>query len=93
MLKKIHLDGLILDGPFRIGDVLESDAVKLALVDVGDAVVLAALARRYGRLQVVAESVRGIPALPCDATTKTSGRARYRLGPMLGQVLLIGAGT
>jgi hypothetical protein len=58
-----YLDGLVLDGPVRIGHVLERDAVKLALVDVSDAVVLPSLAGRYRRLQVVAESVRRVPVI------------------------------
>lgn len=42
--------------------VLERDAVELALVDVGDAVILAPLRAAARRLQVVLEPVRGKPA-------------------------------
>lgn len=41
--KKTHLDCLILERFIRIVDVLERDAVELALVDVCDPVVLAPL--------------------------------------------------
>lgn len=57
-----NLDGLVLDGSVGVGDVLEGDAVELAFVDVGDAVILPALRRADRTLQIVAETVLAIPA-------------------------------
>lgn len=42
-------------------DVLERDAVELALVDVCDPVIFTSLRTAAGRLQVVLEPVRGKP--------------------------------
>lgn len=51
-----HLNRLILDRMVRVVDVLERDAVELALVDVRDAVVLPPLRRADGTLQTVAKA-------------------------------------
>lgn len=56
-----HLDSLVLEWFVRIVHVLKRDPVKLAFVDVGDAVVLAPLRTAARRLQVVLEPVRGKP--------------------------------
>lgn len=53
---------MVLEWFIRIVDVLERDAVELALVDVSDPVILAPLRTAARGLQVVLEAVRGKPA-------------------------------
>ncbi|KPJ16743.1 hypothetical protein RR48_10342 [Papilio machaon] len=49
------------EGLVWVVDVLERDAVELAFVDVGNAVIFASLGTTAGRLEVVFEPVRRKP--------------------------------
>lgn len=56
-----YLNGLIFQRFVRIMYVLERNPVELALVDVGDAVVLAPLGAAACSLQVVFKAIGGKP--------------------------------
>lgn len=57
-----YLDRLILKGLVWIMDVLQRDAIELALINVGNAVVLAPLRAATSRFEVIFESIRRKPA-------------------------------
>lgn len=57
-----YLDGLRLEGLVGVRHILHGDPVELALVDVGDSVILAPLVRRDGCFQVVPETVLVVSA-------------------------------
>lgn len=52
----IYLDSSILQWLIRIGDIFKRNAIELAFVDVGDAVILPSLTGRDGRFEKVFEA-------------------------------------